>query len=261
MAGGGWLLLAPALAVKVIAAYVLVPLIFGIERRRSPFRVALAGATLVPALLWYLYAAAVLAEGEGSRASTDNASIWFRVLGLGALFRIETIGYIGRFLMFRAFTPLGFALAVWGVVRRGDRLWRVWGGAALAALAFLAGKLHHEYYWLALRPVAAGGLALALKALAGWRPMVGTLTQATGLVGLAVAQSASTWRTPDEWRSSARSRARRARIRAARRLAGRPRGAVVRGRSARMPDGVAAGRGGPAAGEWGVTDLPGDRWP
>ncbi len=78
--GVGVVLLATALAVKVVAAYVLVPLVLAILRPPRLGRVMLAVATLVPALLWYAHAAAVLAEGGGSRASADNGAIWLGVL-------------------------------------------------------------------------------------------------------------------------------------------------------------------------------------
>ena len=38
-----------------------------------------------------------------------------------------------------------------------DRLWLVWGISALVAMAFLAEKLHHEYYWLLARAGRRGG--------------------------------------------------------------------------------------------------------
>jgi hypothetical protein len=255
--GLGWLvagvlLLATGLAVKVVAAYVLVPLFVCIVRRpaagQSPtltlphkrggspnsssdeeggsqnssppcgdsvggafssslppcgggpgwgVKALLALSTLVPALLWYVHALHLLREGGGSRAAADNGALWLRALGPFAIGRPETLILIGRYLVVRAFTPPGFVLAVAGLIwpPGGDRLWRVWGGAALAALALLAGKIHHEYYWLMLAPVAAVGIGRALGGLKSpCRVVVGV-----GLAGLALVQSLSTWRTPPEW--------------------------------------------------------------
>jgi hypothetical protein len=136
-------------------------------------------------------------EGGGSRASADNGAIWLRVLIPSALIRIETLRDLVRFLAVRGFTPLGFGLALWGL-RGGDRLWRIWGAAALAALAFLAGKLHHEYYWLALAPLAAVGVGRSLVQLAGRRPALATGV-GLALIGIALFQVSGTWRTPPEW--------------------------------------------------------------
>src|SRR5436305_14694616 len=86
-AGGGvpWLVLgvgmmALGLALKIVAVYVLVPLAAVIWRPRRPWKIALALSMTAPALLWYVYAAVVMAQGGGSRASADNGAIWLRVL-------------------------------------------------------------------------------------------------------------------------------------------------------------------------------------
>ena len=198
----GWLLLAAGLAVKIVAAAVLVPLIAGILRPPRRGKAVLALLTLVPALLWYVHAARLLGEGTGSRASADNGSIWLGALGPLALGRAETWRHVGRFLVVRGFTPIGFGLAVVGLAwpSGGNRLWRLWGGSALAGLALLAGKLHHEYYWLVLAPVAAVGVGRVLAGLME-RSRGAALAAAAGggLLTLALVQSASTWRTPSEW--------------------------------------------------------------
>jgi hypothetical protein len=160
----------------------------------------LALAMLAPALLWYVHAGRLLGEGVGSRASADNGALWLHALGPSALGRVETLALIGRFLAVRSFTPIGFGLAVVGVFwpPGGDRLWRVWGGAAMAALLLLAGKIHHEYYWLALAPVAAVGVGRALSGM--WaRSRVAAVGAGVGMVVLSLLQSLSTWRTPPEW--------------------------------------------------------------
>ncbi len=196
----GAVLLATGLAVKVVAAYVLVPLVACIVRPPRRWKVALAVATLAPALLWYVHAAHLLGQGIGSRASADNGALWLRALGPCALGRTETLALIGRSLIVRAFTPPGFGLALLGVFwpSGGDRLWRVWGGSALAALMLLAGKLHHEYYWLALAPIAAVGVSRALTRLRTRSPGA-AIAVGVGLLGLSLLQSLSTWRTPLEW--------------------------------------------------------------
>jgi 4-amino-4-deoxy-L-arabinose transferase-like glycosyltransferase len=209
-AGGGrlWLLLgsvllAAGLAVKVTAAYVLVPLFVGIVRTRRAEKMALAGLLLIPALLWYIHAASVIGEGVGSRASVDNQAIWLRTLSWGAFAHGETVRAALGHLVVRSFTPLGLLLAVVGLclMRPWNRFWLSWAIAALAMLAALAAKLHHEYYFLALAPVVAVGVG---RSLARWAEQgrVGKLLAwgaGCGLVVLAGLGSASTWRTPAEW--------------------------------------------------------------
>lgn len=196
----GVVLLATGLAVKVVAAYTLVPLTVAIARPKRRVHAVLAGCLLLPACAWYVHAALVLSDGSGSRASADNGAIWMRTLVPAALLRPETAGYIAWF-MFRGFTPAALGLAVLGLAHRGgDRLWRVWGVSAAAALAVLAGKLHHEYYWLALAPVVAVEAARGLATLDA-RSRVLAAAAGVALVGFSLVQSRSTWRTPAEWAS------------------------------------------------------------
>lgn len=201
----GFVLIAAGLALKVIAAYVLAPLTLVILRDRRPWKLVLAASTLLPALLWYAHAAHAMAAGGGSRASADNGAIWLSVVVPRALVRGDTYRYIGRFLFVRAFSPVGVPLAAFGLVAgwRGDRLWNVWGASALAALAVVSAKLHHEYYWLAVAPVLALGVGKALAVLAGRgaRGRVMAAAAGTSLVALSAVFAASTWRTPPEWES------------------------------------------------------------
>ena len=76
-----------------------------------------------------------------------------------------------RFLAIRAFTPIGAVLAIWRPAGRaaGIGLWRAWALLALATLAMLATKLHHEYYLLILVPAAAAGVGPGARP-AGRRP-------------------------------------------------------------------------------------------
>lgn len=197
----GWTLLALGLSLKVVSAYVLIPLLLVIVRPRTPWKVALAVATLAPALLWYVHAWSILAGEAGSRASAENAAIWGRVLVPTALFNPGMWFNLVRSLTLKAFTPLGTLLAAWGFTRGVDRLWRVWGVSASLAMLALAGKLHHEYYWLALAPLAALGMGKGLVDLAGrgvWGRS-GAVLAATGFAALSAALSASTWTTPPEW--------------------------------------------------------------
>jgi Dolichyl-phosphate-mannose-protein mannosyltransferase len=249
----GWTLLAIGLAQKVIAAYFLAPVIVLIvhslrtranresadalvttgQRTRKPpsywRQVGLVAMSVAPAVFWYWHAARLLRVEGGSQASAENASIWFSVLIPTALLRVETYRTIGRFLLIRAFTPIGVAIAAFGWIRgRRDRLWTSWWYAAVFALVVLSAKIHHEYYWLILAPLISVGIARGLVSLwnsglpstnvghppageplsvadsvARWRTTAASRVICV-LVGvafatLAVAQSASTWRTPGEW--------------------------------------------------------------
>lgn len=237
----GWFLIATGLALKITSAYLLVPCVacLGV-RRANPTeppestgwmrRAALTASTLLPALVWYVWAGRLVSLGEGSRASVDNRTIWLQALASTALFTQPVWRSIGRFLLWRCFTPLAPVLAALGVWDRlqvgrstgrpepaptrafgagdptvaiapavGWNLWVVWGASASAALLALAAKLHHEYYWLAIAPVMAVGVGSGLFALEsrrrGWGWIVGAV-----FVGLCGLQSRSTWETPPEWR-------------------------------------------------------------
>ncbi|HEV3122554.1 MAG TPA: glycosyltransferase family 39 protein [Isosphaeraceae bacterium] len=199
----GWLLLATGLALKVTSAYLLLPLVAAILPWR-PRNLIWAGLALLPAALWYAHAGRVLAHAGGSAAQAETLATWLEALRPSAWLKGATYVLAARFLTVRAFTPLGFALAAIGFFRmpRIDRLWWIWGASALSALAVLVGKLHHEYYWLALAPLAAAGAGRAFVMLAEapgrWGlPMAGTAL--IGLVACAGWQSASTWRNPPEW--------------------------------------------------------------
>lgn len=189
----GWLLLATSLATKITSAPALIPLLT-LLRPIRPWKVVLAVSATVPALLWYWHAYSLLKVEGGSRASADNAAIWLGALLPGALLRPDFYARAGWSLVVRAFTPAGFLLAAWGM-RRSDRFLAAWALSAMGGLAILAGKLHHEYYWLALAPPAALGAGLALSAMGRrWAFAAGS-----ALLAMAVVQSASTWRTPPEW--------------------------------------------------------------
>jgi len=78
------------------------------------------------------------------------------------------------------------------------RLWWTWALAASTTLAILAQKLHHEYYFLILAPVAAAGIGYALNRLADVS-RVSAFAIFGVLIVLCVLQARSTWRMPEEW--------------------------------------------------------------
>jgi hypothetical protein len=153
----------------------------------------------VPALAWYAWAYYLIESGGGSRASADNRDVWAHLAGPTALFNHETALRVGWFLLIRAFSPIGAALAIVGFWKgRGgkDRLFQYWAIATFVVMLVLAAKLHHEYYWLFLAPVAAYGIGIALDRLAS-NPQRFAALAALGL--LCIVQVRSTWRIPADW--------------------------------------------------------------
>jgi Dolichyl-phosphate-mannose-protein mannosyltransferase len=213
----GWCLLATGLAIKITSAFLLVPLLFIILQYGRRREIVMAFTTLLPALLWYGWANHLIGQGTGSHAAADNRSIWLALLGPRALFDPATLKVVGWSLLVRAFTPLGAALALFGLFKRqtpastalagtlrvppaaaSTTFWLLWAGSTLAAMALLASKLHHEYYWLPLAPVAAVGAARAIERLAWHRPTLAA-TVLAALVAMCAFQTRSTWRIPAEW--------------------------------------------------------------
>jgi 4-amino-4-deoxy-L-arabinose transferase-like glycosyltransferase len=199
----GWLLLALGFAAKLTAAVVLIPVTALIMRPRSPAKLLCAIAALAPVLCWYVWAGHLIAANEGSRAAADNRAIWLTAPGVWALGSKQTLVNLGRFLVVRAFTPVGFALGLWGLCQRHRKLdefglWKVWGLTSAATMALLAVKLHHEYYWLILAPAVAAGIGRAWMMLRRRGPWLGWAV-ALALVISSALLSYSTWQTPPEW--------------------------------------------------------------
>jgi hypothetical protein len=200
----GGFVLATGLALKITSAWVLIPFALMLRRWTVAWRLAAGLAMLVPALAWYVYAWGDVARpGSGSLASSDNAAIWLRTLDPSSWVRLSTWSNVGWSLLVRSFTPVGFVLALLGLIGgpRIDRLWVGWAvGSGLAILA-LAAKWHHAYYWMVVAPLAAVGVARGLGALAGrgQSGLVASVVLGSSFLALCAAQSASTWRTPPEW--------------------------------------------------------------
>ena len=199
-----WILTTLGFALKITSAFVLLPLILVIlEKQRWKFKVLAAGC-LLPAIGWYLYAAWLIrGQGVASGASAENGRIWVQVLIPWALFQGSTYVHVGRFLIVRAFVPIAIPLVFIGLAqgKPEERLWSHWGLAALAVLAILSAKLHHEYYFLILAPVVAVGMVSALSWIAD-RAAMGRLAAGSLVVGFifgCYVCSASTWATPREW--------------------------------------------------------------
>jgi Dolichyl-phosphate-mannose-protein mannosyltransferase len=234
----GGFVLAIGLALKVTVAWALVPFVLIVRRWPIGWRFAASVAMLMPALAWYLYAWNEIARADsGSLASFDNANLWARSLSPENWLRFSTIENLARGLVVRSFTPIGFVLALWGLLASGiatewhsrrvglalpvlhqrqgkpyptgmpeavgplDRMWLGWGIGCALSVVGLASKWHHAYYWMVVAPLASVLVARGLVGLAGMgklgRPTAGIL--GSFCLGLCFVQSASTWRTPVEW--------------------------------------------------------------
>ena len=211
----GGLALALGLALKVTAAWALIPFCLIVTRWPVWLRLAVGVAMLSSASLWYL---SIWQDVEaGSHASSDNAALWFQTLAPTGWVRLATWDAVGRNLIGRAFTPVGFVLAAlgWFFIRgqaegSRDRLWLGWGvGVGLAILA-LGAKWHHGYYWLVVAPLVSIGIARLLVRVWDRGKMGQWVSVGLGSLYLAIAinQALPTWRTSDEWTTIRRSAAR-----------------------------------------------------
>jgi hypothetical protein len=220
-AGGsrGWLAAASvcismALLLKVIAAYVLVPLAYLAWRRYgrsawSSWELWLAALAIVaPSAAWYMHACQVATD-----AATVSTPFWqvHKWIAPERFLDPATYRQLAYYIALRGLTPIGAVLLVVGVmvrVRRDGALFHIWLASLLAYLPILVRKVDHEHYYLALAPVSAAFIARALATLAraaiderfyvSGRVAAGLA--AAGLVVLNLAAVASTFRTPREWR-------------------------------------------------------------
>jgi len=233
----GGFVLSLGLALKITSAWALLPFLAIVVRLPLAFRLGLAAAMLAPASSWYLHAwGEVGNRGVGSLASSDNATLWIRAMSPSAWLRFATIESMTRGLVIRSFTPIGFALATLGLFFSGrlDRVWQAWGLGCALSIAGLAAKWHHGYYWMVVAPLAAVGVGRGLEWVAGgWFGSAdptsrvgpsnfservgvqgprrgpdeavlrkyGTMMLGSLFLSVCVFQSASTFRTPAEWRS------------------------------------------------------------
>jgi Dolichyl-phosphate-mannose-protein mannosyltransferase len=196
-------LLAAGMSVKVIYGFVLAPLWFAIiPPRRRVSEIPLTLLALIPAISWYVHADTLL--GQGSDASRQNAEIWRDVLTSRAWELTWREPFDLAFRLLRAYSPIGLVLGLLGWIAAGrvDRLWYSWGIAVVGLSIVLAPKLHHGYYWLWISPIVSVGIARSLFLLInqGRNGSIVAILVGTLATSASVAQSRSTWSTPDEWR-------------------------------------------------------------
>ena len=170
---------------------------------------------------------------------------------------------MGWFLLVRAFTPLGAGLAIVGLCRPATRARAAnatrfgWSGESRHSwrMAFLAEKLHHEYYWLLLAPVAAVGIGRAL-ALARRKATVPARSRWPRLcLALRACKSARRGERPRNGTASSRGGCRCRGDGPGRSLGRRARGPPVSGRPSRLPHGVERRRGGASGRRVGSRDT------
>lgn len=99
------------------------------------------------------------------------------------------------------FQPVG-GLSVPGKLWGGGRLWMVWLASACLFLGIFREKLHHEYYLLVIAPPLAVGFGWALARLdvRGGASRWVSATCFGAFLAMSLVGSASTFRTPVEWR-------------------------------------------------------------
>jgi len=204
-AGLGGLAMAVGLAIKITSAWVLIPFLLVATRLPVAVRALVGLLMLLPAIVWYRSVWGELGT-SGSQASVDNAAIWFATLAPTGWLRFATWEVVGRNLLVRAFTPVGFVLAVLGWTSRRprlitDRLWLGWGVGCGLAIVALGAKWHHGYYWLVVGPLVAVGVArtLVLIAVQGRRGRLAAVGLGSLFLLLCGYQSASTWQSPPGW--------------------------------------------------------------
>ena len=129
----GGFVLATGLALKITSAWALIPFAMVVRRWPVAWRLAAGGAMLAPALAWYLHAwGGVARPSAGSLASSDNAAIWVRTLDPSSWLRLSTWSNVGWSLGIRSFTPIGFVLAIWGLMASGGSTGSGWAGRSAA---------------------------------------------------------------------------------------------------------------------------------
>lgn len=209
----GLILLSLGLAMKVTSAFVLVPLVMSSQPNQRMRRALWLSLALLPAVAWYGYATWLVASTTtGSQATAGAGRAWLEALGPLALLDRENLARLARFLLVRSFTPLlPPLLALAWLLDRGrsnpDRFWSLWTLACAAMLLLIAGKLHHEYYLLALSPPVALGMSRGLETL---RDRLGPRSAVLAVVALGAASGfgvRSTWHTPADWRALDRASA------------------------------------------------------
>lgn len=197
-----WAFITLALSMKVVTAYLLLPIMFA-QKPALARKVSLAALALAPVLLWYAWAFYLSRGDAGSRAARGSAAAWWTALNPLNFERALQPALIGRFVLWSSFTPVGIAVACWGWLRCGplDRFWKTYLGAVALGLAILAAKLHHEYYFLTLAPVVAVGFGRGLVQIARHGAFGKTIALLIGCLffGMSIRQSLATWRTPAEW--------------------------------------------------------------
>ena len=204
-----------ALLLKVIAAYVLIPLGYLAWRkygwsmwRRWELWAALCLSTL-PSAFWYVHSYQIAAGMNTVSTPFWQLHKWFSPT---VLLQESTYRELAYYLGIRVLTPLGLFLATVGVLVRvpgePSKLFHVWLASLTTYFPILVRKLDHEHYYLAIAPLAAVFIARALCLL--YSAPLSSRLHLNGkciAVGLGWAlvitnllASKSTFTIPDEWR-------------------------------------------------------------
>jgi hypothetical protein len=210
-----------ALLLKVISAYVLLPLAYlawsrdGWRFLRRPVLLCALGASVLPALAWYLHAWETAAD-----STTVSTPFWqvHKWISLARFVDLSTYRQLSYFAGLRVLTPIGVLLVCIGVLLRpqlgatttgrGAMLMHVWFVSLITYFPILLRKLDHEHYYLAVAPVAAVFMGRALVAIARASLDLHCYVRgpaAAAILGMALVVNdwlafRSTFHVPPEWR-------------------------------------------------------------
>jgi len=208
-----WFSLALAFMAKITLAPLLIGLAYpGIPGKPGQTNRRFLASTLVPALLWYAWAAwlTLFELGPSGGHSADGFAFWLNAPGPLSLLSTGNLKAIGLNVLAKAWTPAGTALwLLFPYLWRQDPAVRRWTIALACWFLAVGGKAHHGYYWLVPSPFMAvlGGWFMARidsghgESTMFFRAAARHLGLAAGslLVALSLFLAFDTYETPSEW--------------------------------------------------------------
>ncbi len=208
-----WFTLSLAFMSKITLAPLLIGLAYpGIVGKPGHTNRRFLASTLVPALIWYSWAAwlTFFDRGPSVGHSADGFAFWLSAPGPVSLLSLGNLKAIAVNVLAKAWTPAGTAL--WLLVPllwRQDAAVRRWTIALACWFLVVGGKSHHGYYWLVPAPFMAvlGGWFMARidsghgESTMFYRAAARHLGVVAGslLVALSLFLALDTYQTPLEW--------------------------------------------------------------
>lgn len=208
LAISAWLALATAIASKATLAPLLIGLTCSGDRMANRRNLRFLASTLVPAIMWYAWAAWLTMSsraGAGGQ-SADGFAFWLNAPGPLSLLDQDKLRAVIENFAFKAWSPIWLIFlttlpALWRVSPKARR----WAFALAVWFLIVGGKAHHGYYWLVPTPFLAllGGQWMAHSGqgsvLGPAIVAVGKQLVGVGMVTMSVLMAADTFDTPPEW--------------------------------------------------------------